>query len=111
MKNLQQLTEQAEAIRLKYEDVDAKNGRAPWGIRDYAMGFVGDVGKLQKLIMAKENLRELTGIDDIDAALSHELADCLWSTLVLAAHYKLDLEKEFAKTMDVISGRIAKEYS
>jgi NTP pyrophosphatase (non-canonical NTP hydrolase) len=103
MSDLKQLMEQAEAIRLKYEELNAKQGKTAWGVRDYAMGFTGDVGDLQKLIMAKENLRN---IDDVDAKLAHELADCLWSILVVANYYGLDLEKEFLHTMDVISERI-----
>ena len=104
MSDLQDLMEQAEVIRAKYEELHAKTGKPSWGIRDYAMGFVGDVGDLQKLVMAKENLRQ---IDDVDAKLAHELADCLWSILVIANNYGLDLETEFKKTMAEIADRIA----
>jgi NTP pyrophosphatase (non-canonical NTP hydrolase) len=104
MSNLKDLMEQAEVIRLQYEEMHAKNGTPSWGIRDYAMGFVGDVGDLQKLIMAKENLR---AIPDVDAKLAHELADCLYSILVIANYYGLDLEQEFTKTMATIADRIA----
>ena len=54
--------------------------------------------------MTKENLRD---IPDVDAKLAHELADCLWSILVIANYYGLDLEKEFKKTMVHIADRIA----
>jgi NTP pyrophosphatase (non-canonical NTP hydrolase) len=104
MSDLKDLLAQAEKIRLQYEELNAKQGQSAWGVRDYAMGFVGDVGDLQKLIMAKENLRN---IDDVDAKLAHELADCLWSILVLANYYGLDLEKEFLHTMDTITQRIS----
>lgn len=60
-------------------------------------GFVGDVGDLSKIIMAKHSLREM---DDIDAKLARELSDCLWSVLVLADNYKIDLAAEFQKTMN-----------
>jgi len=104
MSDLRDLMERAEAIRLQYQERNAKDGKTAWGVRDYAMGFMGDVGDLQKLIMAKENLRN---IDDVDAKLAHELADCLWSILVLANYYGLDLEKEFLQTMDGITKRIS----
>ncbi len=104
MSDLKDLMEQAEVIRLKYQEMNAKQGKNAWGVRDYAMGFMGDVGDLQKLIMAKENLRD---IPDVDAKLAHELADCLWSILVLANYYGLDLEKEFVGTMARIADRIA----
>jgi NTP pyrophosphatase (non-canonical NTP hydrolase) len=103
MKSLQELMLRAEEIRKLYEESNALNGKEAWRIRDYAMGFVGDVGDLQKLVMAKENLRDIEGVD---AKLGHELADCLWSILVLANHYGIDLEKEFVNTMDVITKRI-----
>jgi NTP pyrophosphatase (non-canonical NTP hydrolase) len=68
------------------------------------MGFAGDVGDLLKIVMAKENLRRM---ENVDAKLAHELSDCLWSVLVLASHYGIDIEKEFLQTMDSLEQRIA----
>jgi NTP pyrophosphatase (non-canonical NTP hydrolase) len=45
-------------------------------------------------------------MDDVDEKLAHELSDCLWSILVLADKYKIDLSKEFKKTMDLLDERI-----
>jgi NTP pyrophosphatase (non-canonical NTP hydrolase) len=106
MSELDELMKRAEEIREKYEELNAKNGKEAWRIRDYAMGFAGDFGDLQKLVMAKENLRD---IDDADAKLGHELADCLWSILVIANYYNIDLAKEFEKTMNTIEKRIAEK--
>lgn len=103
MSTLSELMQQAEAIRQQDEELNVRNGKEAWRIRDYAMGFVGDVGDLQKLVMAKENLRD---IDNADAKLGHELADCLWSIFVIANYYNIDLDAEFAKTMQTISERI-----
>ena len=66
-------------------------------------GFVGDVGDLSKIIMAKHGLRAM---DNIDEKLAHELSDCLWSILVLADKYGVNLSKEFMKTMDELGKRI-----
>lgn len=66
-------------------------------------GFVGDVGELSKIIMAKHGLREMKNIDD---RLSHELSDCLWSVIVLANKYNINLASEFMKTMDELDKRI-----
>jgi NTP pyrophosphatase (non-canonical NTP hydrolase) len=104
MSDLLDLQKQAEVIRKKYEELNANQGQLSWGIKDYAQGFAGDFGDLQKLIMAKEGLRR---IDNVDAKLEHELSDCLWSILVIADHYKIDLEQAFAKTMSDIADRIA----
>lgn len=106
MSTLRDLMLRAEEIRQKYEESNAKNGKDAWRIRDYAMGFVGDVGDLQKLVMAKENLRD---VSDVDAKLAHELADCLWSIMIIAEYYGIDLDKEFLATMDHISQRIDKD--
>ena len=103
MSDLKDLLKRAEEIRELYEESNAKNGKEAWRIRDYAMGFVGDVGDLQKLVMAKENLRDIENVDD---KLGHELADCLWSILIIANYYGIDLNKEFEKTMNMITERI-----
>ena len=41
-----------------------------------------------------------------DAKLAHELADCLWSVLVLARAYGVDLEQAFVVTMDELEQRV-----
>lgn len=69
-------------------------------------GFVGDVGDLSKLLMAKEGLRQNY---DVDAKIAHELADCLWSILVIASKLGVNLEKEFVKTMSELDERIKKD--
>jgi NTP pyrophosphatase (non-canonical NTP hydrolase) len=73
-----------------------RTGRA-WTREEIMQGFVGDVGDLMKLVMAKAGARQ---IDDPDRKLAHELSDCLWSVLVLAQLYDVNLEKEFLLTMD-----------
>lgn len=49
-----------------------------------------------KLIQAKQGVRHIA---DADEKLAHELADCLWSIIVLAHEYHVDLEKAFLNTM------------
>ena len=69
-------------------------------------GFVGDVGDLMKLVMAKSGIRT---VPDADRKLAHELSDCLWSILVLARLYDVDLEREFLRTMDGIEQKLRTE--
>jgi len=64
---------------------------------------VGDVGDLQKIAMAKAGLREM---ENVDEKLKHELADCLWSVLVLAEKHNINIEESFLKTMDDLERRI-----
>ncbi len=103
MSDLKDLQKRALEIRAKYAELNVKDGHDQWNAKEYMMGFVGDVGDLTKLVMAQENLRHIEGAD---AKLAHELSDCLWSVLVLAKQYNIDLEKEFLKTMDELKVKI-----
>lgn len=98
----EELLQRAVEIRSKYDELNAKRG-VTWNEQNLMSGFVGDVGDLSKIIMAKHGLRDM---DDVDAKLAHELSDCLWSVLVLADKYKIDLSLEFIKTMDELDKRI-----
>lgn len=99
------LQKRAIEIRNKYDEMNAKKRGVVWNEQNLMAGFVGDVGDLSKIIMAKHGLR---GMDDVDAKLAHELADCLWSVLVLADKYGIDLPAEFQKTMGQLELRIAR---
>ena len=98
------LQKRAQDIRTKYDALNAKDGHTKWDGVDYTAGFVGDVGDLMKLVMAKDGKRRG---EDIDAKLRHELGDCLWSLLVIANHYDIDLEAAFHRTMDELESRLA----
>lgn len=87
---------EARAVRALYAAREtARYGRA-WTPEEIALGFVGDVGDLAKLVQGKAGVRPRR---DLDAALAHELADCLWAVLTLADTYGVDLEGAFAATM------------
>ncbi len=105
--NYEDLLKRAVEVRTKYDQLNAKRG-VVWNEQNLMSGFVGDVGDLSKIIMAKHGLRDM---DDVDAKLAHELADCLWSVLVLADKYGIDLAQEFDKTMDTLDKRIDAETS
>jgi NTP pyrophosphatase (non-canonical NTP hydrolase) len=102
--HLSELTRRAVALRTRFAAAETARGGAPWSRAELAQGFVGDVGALMKLVMAKEGRRE--GPADLDAKLEHELADCLWSVLVLADAYGVDLERAFATTMDELEAKL-----
>lgn len=96
----------AMQIRQLYNALEqARHGRA-WTKEEIALGFVGDVGDLAKLVMAKAGVRD---IPDAQAKLAHELADCLWSVIVLAQLNEVDLEAAFLQTMDELEQHIAKQ--
>lgn len=101
------LTAKALAVRDHYDQLTDEDGHKRWNAQDRMAGFVGDVGDLSKLVMAKHDVRR--GPENIDAALAHELSDCLWSVMVLANELGIDLEEAFTKTMDELHARIEKE--
>ena len=100
-----ELLQRAIEIREKYDKLNGQKHRV-WNPQDLMAGFVGDVGDLSKIIMAKSDLRDM---DDIDKKLAHELSDCLWSVMVIAQRYNIDLEQAFLKTMDELDQRIDRE--
>jgi len=106
MSDLKDLQQRALEIREKYGRLESKEGGREWDRKDLMMGFVGDVGDLIKLVQAKEGVRR---IDDVDAKLAHELADCLWSVLVLAEKYGVDIEAAFTRTMSELDARITEK--
>lgn len=101
-----EINDLALMVRKKYSELETKRLGRPWTRSELMQGFVGDVGDLAKLVMAKEGSRTIL---DVDTKMAHELADCLWSILVLANQYDIDLEKEFVKNMDSLNKRIDRE--
>lgn len=100
------LVKRAIEVRAKYDQLNQTKRGVTWNEQQLMAGFVGDVGDLSKIIMAKHGLRQM---DDVDTKLAHELSDCLWSVLVLASKYDVDLAGEFNKTMDSLNERIDSE--
>jgi NTP pyrophosphatase (non-canonical NTP hydrolase) len=94
--SLDELRQQAMRIRDLYDQLNLHERGRVWTREEFMLGFVGDVGDLAKLVMAEEGAREVPGGR---AALEHELADCLWSVLILADRYDVDLEVAFHRTM------------
>lgn len=100
----QVIADRATQIADLYDQLTEKKYGVRWTPQDRMAGFVGDVGQLSKIIMAKHGLRDM---EDVNSKLTHELSDCLWSVLVLAKAYNIDLPTEFMKTMDELEERIA----
>ncbi len=96
----------ARLIRKKYSEFEKKKYNRSWNNAEIMQGFVGDVGDLSKLIMAKKGMRK---ISDVDKKLAHELADCLYCIIILADAYGIDIEKAFLKTMNELEKKLKKE--
>jgi NTP pyrophosphatase (non-canonical NTP hydrolase) len=90
-------------VRRKYAELEhARYGRS-WNVEEVMLGFVGDVGDLAKLVQAASGVREMP---PTQPGLAHELADCLWSVLVLAELTGVNLEGAFLQTMDGLEQRL-----
>jgi NTP pyrophosphatase (non-canonical NTP hydrolase) len=99
-----ELIQRAVSIRKQYAVFEQNNYGTAWTNEELALGFVGDVGDLAKLVVAQTGHRN---IPDAQAKLAHELADCLWSVIVLAQIHGIDLEKAFLQTMNELEQHIA----
>jgi NTP pyrophosphatase (non-canonical NTP hydrolase) len=100
------LIQRAMDVRQQYADLEQATHGRPWTREELVMGFVGDVGDLAKLVMAQSGVRS---IPDAGQKLAHELADCLWSIVVLSQAYGIDLERAFLQTMDALEQYIASQ--
>jgi NTP pyrophosphatase (non-canonical NTP hydrolase) len=100
----QKLIERAIEIRKQYEAMEKQLYGSAWTSEEIALGFVGDVGDLTKLIVAVNGKRNIL---NSKAKLEHELADCLWSVIVLAHQHGIDLEASFANTMNELEDHLS----
>ena len=93
----------ARGVREQYAAMEtARYGRS-WTREEIMLGFLGDVGDLAKLVQGKEGVRPR---DNLDEALAHELAACLWCVMTLADAYDVDLEAAFGSTMDALDASL-----
>lgn len=93
----QNIVNRALVIRKLYEEKEKRLYGSSWTNEEIALGFVGDVGDLAKLVVAENGKRN---IDNSKEKLEHEMSDCMWSLIVLAHLHEVDLEESFLKTMD-----------
>ncbi len=97
------LVQRALEVRQQYAESERSTYGRSWSREEVALGLVGDVGDLMKLVQAQEGVRD---IPDAKDRLAHELADCLWSVLVLADLYDIELEQAFLHTMDELEAQL-----
>ena len=104
--NFSDLEKSALALNELYEQLETRKYGRIWTTEELALGFVGDVGDLAKLIQAHAGVRD---IDDCHSRLGHELSDCLWSIIVLAHKCGVDLEAEFVRNTREIAAHVSGE--
>lgn len=102
--DLQALQADAMRIHALYDELNHRERDRTWTREEFVLGFMGDVGDLAKLVLGAEGARG--DVPGGKAALGHELADCLWSVLVLAKLYDVDLPAEFDRLTTELGERI-----
>lgn len=100
--SLDELQTQALDIARLYDQKNSNDWHKARTVEQYMSGLVGDVGDLQKLIMAKAGYRHK---DDVDAKIKHEMSDILRALLIMAHHLNIDLEQAFIQTMEELRRR------
>ena len=101
------LEELAVEIADLYTMLNKKDGHKVWTNREYLEGLMGDIGDLHKLLMANRGFRQIDG--DLDKKIAHELADCLWSIILIAKDLNIDLEKEFTENMRLLKTKLGQK--
>jgi len=104
--NFSELERLALHLNTLYEQLEVNRYGRVWTTQELALGFMGDVGDLAKLIQAHAGVRS---IDDCKAKLGHELSDCLWSIIVIADKCGIDLETEFLRNTRELSEHVSSE--
>ncbi len=104
--NFSDLEKSALQLNELYEQLEIKSYGRVWSTQELALGFVGDIGDLAKLIQANAGVRNIA---DCKAKLGHELSDCLWSIIVLANKCGIDLEAEFIRNTREITVHVSGE--
>lgn len=89
------LSAHAMDVRERFAAFEKERIGREWTTAEIMSGFVVDVGDLTRLVMAATGVRH---VDDLGPKLEHELADCLWSLLVLAKRLDVDLARAFETT-------------
>lgn len=102
--DFQTLIDRAMHIRARYELKEKQLYGSAWTSEEVALGFVGDVGDLAKLIMAESGRRNIANSRE---KLEHELSDCLWSVIVLSRLHDIDLERSFIHTMEELEENLS----
>ena len=99
MSDINKLQDRAMEIRRRYNELQKKHGEQQWDALKLAKGFKKDVSDLIEILEEGADRKKL----------NHELADCLWSVLVIAKKLDVDIERAFWTTMLELDERLDRE--
>lgn len=93
----EKIMDRARQVRRLYEEKEKELYGSPRTSEEIATGFTADASNLEKLIGAQNGKRKILNSRDM---LEHQLANCLWSIIVLSSTHGIDLEQSFFIEMD-----------
>ena len=99
----QKLVHRAMDLRNQYEKKEKQLYGSPATDEDIAQGFLGDVNNLVKFVGAQHGKANIANSTE---KLGSQLSHCLWSVIVLAQMYNIDLEQSFMETMDKLENHL-----
>ena len=100
---LQKLIHRAMDLRNQYEKKEKQLYGSPSTDEDIAESFLGDVNNLVKLVKAQHGKGAIAHSTE---KLGPQLSHCLWSVIVLANIYNIDIEQSFMETMDKLENHL-----
>ena len=105
--DLQEAVTEAVAVRAAFREFEQREYGREWSLSDLVAGLATDVGDLARLVAAKQGIRRAP--EDLDAALAHEVADCLWAIFVIADAVGVDVPTAYENGMSGLRGWLADE--
>jgi NTP pyrophosphatase (non-canonical NTP hydrolase) len=102
---------QRDALRLQqlFDDRNRRIRGAAWTRQEVLMGLTTDIGDLVRFSMMVDGRKDAGAVADPKEQLSAELADCLWSLIVLSNEYGIDLKASYETTMRELIERFGRE--
>jgi hypothetical protein len=99
-------TARARHIRELYKRLEERLHGSAWTPQEVMLGYLYDIGKLGRLVMAAEDRWLHAG--DLPRELEEKLAEYLWWVLVLADRLGVDITKAFTTKMNDLDVQLTK---
>lgn len=105
---MKKVTDICLEVRNAYDALNKTQGQEIWNANDYMDGLIGDIGDLHKLVMAYNGKRQYKAKDNksLNQAIGHELSDIIWSVVVLAKEFDIDLEDAVLSNMSELKSKL-----
>ena len=99
---IEEMQARAVQVRTQFAAFERQSYGREWSVEDLVLGLTTDVGDLAEIVQRLEGKRPPRSSPAL-TDLEHEISDCLWSLLVIADRYDLDVPAAFVRTMDELT--------